>query len=632
MRIIILFFFLSVFTCLQATTPIAAPETEVASKISDVTVFLKGAQVFREARTSIAAGQSILRFKGLPAKIDPKSIQVKGEGSFTILGVQHEVNYTEKANLNEDQQALLDAIKALDFKTEDNHVLLSTLQEEEKLLLANRAIGGSNTGVNISELKAAASFYSTRLLTIKQEILKLNRANKLLASEAQQLRKQLDQLRGEEGKYSTEVLVTCNAASSTTGFFVLSYLVNSAGWFANYDLRVKDISSPVNLDYKASVFQSSGEDWEKVNLILSTGNPFESGTKPSLAPWRLAFYQSVALRGSRGGAVGYYVDGVRVREGAVIKGRVRDRSGETLIGANVVVRGSTSGAVTDYDGQFTLTLPPNAKSLIVSYVGYESIETSITGGFMEVVLDEGGILEEVVVTGLGRKKRYNKKDIKAEKLAASPSVVPTEIVERTTTVNFVIDLPYDILSSGKQTKVQIEEYDLPAQYQYYAAPKLDLDAFLTAEVVGWEDYDLLSGEANLFFEGTYLGKSYLDVNAVEDTLDISLGRDKNIVIERVRQKDFSKKQFLGDKRTDSRSWTIEVRNKKRQPINLILEDQFPTSTDSQIEVKNGDYSRGELEEESGKITWELAIAGSSSDKVAFDYTVKYPKKKRVQLE
>ena len=110
--------------------------------------------------------------------------------------------------------------------------------------------------------------------------------------------------------------------------------------------------------------------------------------------------------------------------------------------------------------------------------------------------------------------------------------------QKPTTTSFDIELLYSIPTNGKEYQVDIKEVNLTATYKYACAPKMDNDAFLTAEVLDWEKYNLLEGEANLYLEGTYLGKSLLKTNSTDDTLRISLGRDKNVVIKRIKLKEF----------------------------------------------------------------------------------------------
>ncbi len=93
-------------------------------------------------------------------------------------------------------------------------------------------------------------------------------------------------------------------------------------------------------------------------------------------------------------------------EARVISGTVKDPTGETIISASVVVKGTTLGTVTDFDGNYTIEVPDDAKVLVFSYIGMKTQELNITGDVMNVVLSENSeVLEEVVVTGYGTTKK-----------------------------------------------------------------------------------------------------------------------------------------------------------------------------------------------------------------------------------
>jgi uncharacterized protein (TIGR02231 family) len=208
----------------------------------------------------------------------------------------------------------------------------------------------------------------------------------------------------------------------------------------------------------------------------------------------------------------------------------------------------------------------------------------------------------------------------------------TTMTESTTTFEFEIEIPYSIPADGKYYNVQIREISLPAIYEYYAAPKLDKDAFLMARVTGWEEYNLLSGNINLYFEGTYVGVSYIDVNNTKDTIDFSLGRDKNIVVTRNRMKDFMSKKMIGLNQTETYAFEIEIKNKKKQNVKIVIEDQFPISQNKDIEVERMELSGGTYDEDTGKLSWKLDLKPAETKKLKMMYSVKYPKNQRVILE
>jgi uncharacterized protein (TIGR02231 family) len=208
----------------------------------------------------------------------------------------------------------------------------------------------------------------------------------------------------------------------------------------------------------------------------------------------------------------------------------------------------------------------------------------------------------------------------------------TIVQQQQTNLEFSIKIPYDIPSDNKQYTINIQEYKLPATYQYYCAPKLDKDAFLIARVTGWENFNLLSGEINLFFEDTYVGKSFLNVRNTTDTLDLSLGRDKNIVVTRIRLTDFTADKVLANTRQETRGWEITTRNNKKQSIRILIEDQFPVSMNKEIQVEPIEYGGGSLNKETGKIQWLLSLEPSQEKKLKAAFMVKYPKDKQVYID
>ncbi len=208
----------------------------------------------------------------------------------------------------------------------------------------------------------------------------------------------------------------------------------------------------------------------------------------------------------------------------------------------------------------------------------------------------------------------------------------TQVEAMQTSMEFAISIPYDIPSDNKPYTINIQEFSLPAVFEYYCAPRLDRDAFLLARITGWEKYTLLPGEINLFFEGTYVGRSYLDVRNTRDTLDLSLGRDKGIVVTRVKLEDLTSQRTIGSNKREDRTWEISVRNNKRQPVDLKIQDQLPVSMNKDIEIELTNVSGGKVETETGIITWKQTIEPGTEKKLRISFSVRYPKDKRVYID
>ncbi len=195
--------------------------------------------------------------------------------------------------------------------------------------------------------------------------------------------------------------------------------------------------------------------------------------------------------------------------------------------------------------------------------------------------------------------------------------------------SFDIELPYSIPSDGQQHLVAIKEYALPATYAYYAVPKLDKDAFLQAHITNWEDLNLLPGQSNIFYEGTYVGQGYIDVRNVKDTMDISLGRDKKIIVKRERDTKLRSVKTIGTNVRETFAYTITVRNTRKENINLLLEDQQPVSNDKDIQIEDKDTGGADYNETTGAMKWTLNVNANEAKKVGFGYTIKYPKGRTV---
>ena len=195
--------------------------------------------------------------------------------------------------------------------------------------------------------------------------------------------------------------------------------------------------------------------------------------------------------------------------------------------------------------------------------------------------------------------------------------------------SFDIDLPYTIPTDGQQHMVAVKKYELPASYRYYAVPKLDKDAFLQAQVTNWEDLNLLPGQSNIFYEGTYVGQGYIDVRNIKDTMTLSLGRDKKIVVKRDQDTKLRSTKTIGTNVREAFAYTISVRNTRKENITLVVQDQQPVSTNSDITIEERETAGAEFDEKTGMMNWTIGVAPNETKKISFGYTVKYPKGKIV---
>jgi hypothetical protein len=636
---------LSLLAVAFATSCFAQQTQSLDSKVTNVTLFLSGAQVTRSAQATLQAGITELTFSGLSENIDANTIRLNGEGNFTIISVNSRINYLKTQKTVKDEESLKAKKKQLETLLEDIASQQSVFATEENLLKANQNIGSPDKGTTTLELKSAADFFRARFTELSEKKLALSRKVETTQEELNRINYQLGEASREEVKPTGEIMVQVMTKEQLPAKFRLSYLVRTASWKPEFDLRLDDISQPLELSRRAKISQNSGEEWKDIKLTLSTGNPNESGNEPKLATWFL------------GGNYGNYSSGSyksrnepdrsvieKPNTGYAFNGKVTGRvyaldDGQPIPGVTVSVKGTSIGVMTDMDGRYSISANAG-NELQYSFVGMIPLSTRADNPVINIGMQSQSMaLEGVVVTAYGISRESADQDdvmdYQKKKEVIKPQNLQIESSDQQqarSVKEYIISMPMNMPSDGKEYNLVIGGESIKAIYEFHASPKLDRDAFLVAKVINWQDYDLLDATAGIFYEGTFTGKTRLSASLATDTLDISLGRDKSIIIERKKVKDYTTSQLLGSNRTVQRAWEISLRNNKKQPVTLILFDQYPVSKEKDIEVDLAEDGGARVDKETGMLRWEVTLNPGELKKIKFRYAVKYPKERILAIE
>lgn len=515
------------------------------------------------------------------------------------------------------QRSINDSISALRSQKQ-------VYQQEKEIVLANKVIGGNN-GLKIVDLEQAVVFARKRLMEIEAlgraadhtiYRLKLRLVN--VSQQLMEINKTVDLPTS-----IIEVVVSSSAEIKTK--LLLNYYVPDAGWDPSYDIRIEEINDPLKLGYKANVWQDSDEAWDNILLTLSTGNPALDNNKPELSPYYLTFnnyYRSSPAGSKSSGSFN-----------GTVSGRVLDENGEPLPGASIVEKGTANGVVSDVDGCYTLGVSDPKAVLECSFIGFDPVQAGV-GGQVNFQMKPSELhMDEVVVIAYGVSGDVDLTGRTAGlKVSKAKEMIPMSIEKQQTSTEFQITMPYSIPSDKQPYDVTMVEYLVPASYQYYAVPKLSSDVFLMARMSDWQNYHLLNGKANIFFKGIYQGESLLDLESVGDTINLSVGRDKDISISRELQKDYSSRTFSGSTRKEIKSWLITVKNHKVTPVSLLVEDQYPISRGDEIKVEVVEVGQAKNDNVAGKLTWEIVLQAGESKKLPLTYQVRYPSGKKMIVE
>lgn len=597
---------------------------DARSEIRNVTVFTKGARVERVTEVNLTPGRSLISFPGLSSQLDQQSVQLSANADITLLSVQTSADFRSERKISLEEKRFRDTINSLKDAIGLQKKMLEVYKNEENMLVKNEAIGG-DSGVKTGELKEALDLHRERLTEVFKKQLEIQslidgkeKAFKTWSEQLAEFSKKKDSV-----NYTVSALIDSKIGGKVT--FHLLYNVKDAGWYPAYDVRVKDISSPLEFLMNANVFQRSGETWKNVMLKLSTGSPNENSTPADLQPWKLGFFDPTRASGAS-------------MFSTPVSGRITNEEGEPIAGASVQVKRSVIGTVADMNGFFRLGNVHLGDELTISAVGYEPGETVALPGYTTIVLKAAQQnLQEVVVTGYAGQLQGKVSGVVMRGAAGIEKKSMMQTVDvatqfQPTTIVYNISEKYSIETDGKTTTIGIRNFNVPAGYQYLSTPKVDPASFLTAQILDWQDLNLQSGEVSLYFEGSYLGKTYLDLSGTDDTLSLSLGRDNAVNINRKMIKEFSSRRFLGSNRIDNRQYEISVRNTRTTPVHIKIQDQFPVSVTKEITISDTKAAGASLNDDTGIATWDLNLGPGEERKIVMSYTVKYPKDRRVVLD
>lgn len=201
----------------------------------------------------------------------------------------------------------------------------------------------------------------------------------------------------------------------------------------------------------------------------------------------------------------------------------------------------------------------------------------------------------------------------------------TTVSENVIETEYEIRLNYNIPSDGKEHFAAIMVKDLKTLYRYKAIPKLNNNVYLTAVLPDWEDAITMGGEASIYYDGSYIGETNLTPGGTEDTMQLSLGIDKNIAIKRQKIKDKCSQKVLDNDIIHQYTFEITMKNSRATKIEIDVEDQLPLTQDKTVSIERKELSGAKYDEITGILKWRTNIQAKDSKKLTLTYQIKAPK-------
>jgi len=586
------------------------------AKIESARVYNNAAELKHKTTVQIPSGTSEIVITNVANYLNESTVQIGVPKNVTVMSVQFTNAYVEEYDNNQDSPLVKPVKDEIEKKEAELNTLLNQLNSERKsveLLDKNQSMNNAQN-FSVAELTKLLEFYKTKRTELTNSIDKLELKEEKLEEELTALKGKLTFNETSAEKTSQGKLIV-NVMSNQAGTIPLeiSYLTNQATWQPSYEMRIDKINTPIQMLYKAQVRQNTGIDWKNVKLSLTSGQANQNTVAPELQPWFVDYvnYTTKTIEGRPNASF------LQTLQGQTPGLEIAAGSGQPgSSNTSVVLRGI--GSINEnVEPLYVIDGVPMSSDKFRSINPDEIVNVEVLkdAGTTSIYGNRGanGVIVVTTKKGMGISTMDNY----------------TQINESQLNITFDIDIPYTILSNNKEHSVALKDTQLPATYNYVSIPKLDTNAYLVAKIKNYGDYNILPGEANVIFDGMYVGKTFVNANANEDDLRLSLGKDPNISVSRTVISDKSGTKTLSSRKVQDYVYEISVRNNKKENVSIVIEDQMPISSNNDIEITLTDKDGAKVNTEKGTLSWELNLKSNETKKIRFGYQVKSAKDKNL---
>lgn len=597
--------------CVVATS---MAQVETQSNIKEVMVYATGAMVTRTAKVNVKSGTTEVKIPLLTPLLEQNSVQVGVKsGKATLSSIDYDVEVPSQKQIGKEVSALSKRASVLRDSIDILEGKSSVLDKERNLILKSDNIGGEN-GFTASTLQGVASYVRKNLNEIISMQYQYQRLRKKYQEELTLNEQKVNLLYSKQMEPMSFLLIKVESPSASNCELEINYFVKNAAWMPFYEARIAKNDTKLHLVQKAYVSQASKEEWNNVQLKLSQNDPSVSNEKPELGRYVIP----------SGSYVGRSVRTTDYSNPYVkIMGVVRDKKGPLK---GVLVSCADDRKTQSNENGFYELLVPVGERVNFSYSGYSTTSCNAKGKNVmvrNVNMDEvnSKVSESEVDQRFLNYIEQNRVISVSQSLMGSDmeSNIP-QMAIRNTVAN--IYGKNTVPADGADHEVLVKDLSVDAEYNYYAVPKLSKDVYLVASIPNWKKLDLLDGSVKLFLNNMYMGESFINARQTEDTLNLSIGKDKELAVDRKDMRTYSSKNLIKTSDKVEREWMITVKNNKSEAVKVTVEDQFPVSTNEDIKVELLDNGGAAVDEKEGKLTWKLNLKPGEKRELKFSYSVK----------
>ncbi|MDD5459349.1 MAG: mucoidy inhibitor MuiA family protein [Phycisphaerae bacterium] len=583
---------LAILVVVLGVNVFAEPEAvSMQGKIEKVIVYQGQALVTRVLETDLKEGSNEIVITGLPNKIVSDSIYAETAGQVTVSSVRYRERAV-KEDTREEVRSLdaeIEKLKLEQFKvqrdTQNIVGLYKHYESQWQLSVAGANSDLSRSVLQYEPIKNLTEFLEQKLTELHDKTVQLEFKDKDLTKQLDLLGRKRTELEAGKSKTEREAVLLVKSENGGKAKIELSYLVNEASWFNQYNVRSLSKEKKVFLEYNAVIHQASGEDWNKVAMILSTAQPAMSSSPPELEPMQV---QTGTPR------LPYVLseEKVEMQQGM-----------------------PEGGAYTDITEQYR-----NLQS--------ERRKMSSKGKAAQMSLNKASISNQMLEFQAD-KEQIKKIQQEAKRLAQKEGV----------SVSYDLGEGFTMPSRSDQQLITITSFDAPAEFVHTATPLLTDFVYIVGEITNTSSTVLLPGPVSTYRDGEFAGKASISLVTSGETFAAGFGVDSQVKISR----EFGDKKvetFWGS-RVDTYNYRLAIENYRNEPVTLRLYERMPYTKDASLEIMNfvtdttlsadADYVR--TEKDKGILRWDVTLPVNTSGKkakiITYSYTMKYDNEKTI---
>jgi hypothetical protein len=602
-------FALSTLLVLNASARHAAAGDDAEGRVTAVTLYRGQAQVTRTVPVAGAAGRVEVVVGNLPEQIVPNSLFAEGGDAVEVRAVR----YRTRAVGDQPREE----VRALDNQIKEAQRSLELAQKRQALMAKRTEYLTSLEGfiaptakmelargvLNAETLERLTTFTTSQHENIAKEEVELAKQVQDINEQLELLNRKKNEITAGAAQTQREAVLFLQKRGEGASDVRLNYLVSNCGWSPSYAMRAAADRKKVSVEYNALIQQLSGEDWNDVELILSTASPSISAAGPGLAPLHVTLSADPGTAAANANAPAQTNGQQEAKQLFYGRGMSKSQVQDQLQGLNS--QRAELGAKLG-----------NATSLQESYSMSWSLN-DVAGNFQQLELNGDATALSVL-----RSEEPGERD--------GPSL------------SYKLSGNVSLSSRADQQMVRIMQNDMPSQFYHSAVPVLTSYVFREAELTNGSDDDLLAGPMTAYLAGRFVGQGEIPTVARGQKFVVGFGADPQL---RTRRELVNKEDSVqGGNRETKFEYRLAVENFGAEPTPVRVVDRLPHSErGADIRITLGDVSdpvsQDKLyqreEHPMGLLRWDVEVAagaaGESARLISYKYTVEYDRKFVVSL-